>query len=282
MQKLACFIILVAIISRILQRIFFRSGIVIPEEAYIMYEKILVVSIHDYKEKWEDKIRQIINTAVYKESITVCVVIVFEKKSKPVSIPIDLQSRVFVTYAIKKDKKFVYKSIKKVYNNEDYICIFRKCAPYTNWDVNCLEFVSKKVVITASPSIDETPTFPTIKNNRGILENGSLKKFHSMKTVVTPSTCMCHNFIFADSENVLKIDFSNSMIEESIESAKKIMTPCFPIVKGKYIPSYAFYDTKKRYQKNMSVGISKHPLDKECIIKYGSVEAANLQVDFSK
>ena len=73
MQKLACFIILVAIISKILQSIFFRSGIVIPEEADIMYERILVVSIHDQKEKWEDKIRQILNTAVYKESITVCV-----------------------------------------------------------------------------------------------------------------------------------------------------------------------------------------------------------------
>tara|TARA_B100001989_G_scaffold253322_1_gene239954 strand:+ start:6813 stop:7661 length:849 start_codon:yes stop_codon:yes gene_type:complete len=282
MQKLACFIFIVAVISKILQNIFFRSGFINYEESNIIHERILVISVHNYKDEWENKVRQILNTSVYKENITVCVVILCDKKSKPVSVPIDLQHRAFVTYISNKTKNFISKSIEKVYNNEDYICIFRKCTPYTNWDVNCLEFVKNKVILTASPSLDENPTFPAIKNNRGVLENGGLKKFHSMKTKITPCTCICHNFIFSNSKNIFDVDFSNSIIEESINSSKKIMTPCFPIVKGKYIPPENFYDTKKQYYKNMSIGLSRYPLDNECIIKYGSVESANLQIEFSK
>jgi len=282
MQKLACFIFFVALLSKLLQKFFFHSGFINYEETNVIHEKILVISVHHYKDDWENKVRQILNTAVYKENITVCVVILCDKKSKPFSIPIDLQHKVFITYTSNKTKDFMSKSIEKVYNNEDYICIFRKSTPYTDWDVNCLEFIKEKIILTASPSLNETPTFPVIKNNRGILENGNLKKFRSMKTNITLSSCICCNFIFSSSKNVLDIDFSSSMINESIRSSKKVMTLCFPIIKGKYIPSEKFYDTKKEYHKNMSVGLSKYPPDNECIIKYGSVESANLQIEFSK
>ena len=36
------------------------------------------------------------------------------------------------------------------------------------------------------------------------------------------------------------------------------------------------------YTANMKVGLSENPLDNECIVKYGSVETAELQVEFSK
>ena len=39
---------------------------------------------------------------------------------------------------------------------------------------------------------------------------------------------------------------------------------------------------KNNIIKNMSIGLSRYPLDNECIIKYGSVESANLQIEFSK
>ena len=282
MQKFSCLFFFLAIVSIIFQKLFFNSKYISYDETNIISERILVISIHKYKDDWEYEVRKILDASVYKENISICVIIICNKKRSPFSIPIDLQSKVFITYTRSRNKDFISTSIKKVHNNEEYVCVFRNCSPYMNWDVNCLNFINRKTILTATPSLNEAPTFSTIKNNKGMLENGSLKKFHSVRKKVTPTSCICSNFIFAHSENILNIDFSNPMIHESMNTFKKIMTPCFAIVSGKYLPSEHVYDKEKKYHSNMKVGLSENPLDNECIVKYGSVETAELQVEFSK
>ena len=281
MQKLAIFIITLALISAMVTKFLFGPCLLNDEQTDVMYERILVLSIHMYGDDWEKKIRQIISTAVYKENITVCIILICDKIRKPISIPMDLQQKVCVTYVTNREKNLVKKPLEKIHTTEKYICIFNKSTPYENWDVNCLDIINENIILTATPSLGDTPTFPTVKKNKGIMTNGNLKSFYSMKTNATPSSCISSNFIFACSKNILQVDFGNSMIEETIRSPKKIMTPCFPIVKGKYVHSTKCYDTGKKYHSNMSIGLSKFPMDSECIAKYGSVEAAKLQIEFN-
>ena len=285
MERLAFFIIVLALITAIIQKMLFRSGIVSCDLTDTITEHILVISIYDFGDDWEKSVRQIINTAVYKENLTIGVVIKCKRSHQKINIPIDLQHRIHVTYISNKNKNVVSASIEKMSGNEDYIAIFRNSLPYNNWDVNCLDFATSKNIITCPPSKDDTPTFPVIKNDRGILDSGTPKKMKSMSMSLTHSSCLCSNFIFGDSKLVRKIEFKNPLIEETIKLKKiklKVMVPCFPIIRGKYIKSSSYYNTTNEYFKNMSVGLSRYPMDNECIMKYGSVEMANLQTEFGE
>ena len=282
MERLAFFIISLAVITAVVQKFFLRSGLISYEEEYVLDERILVISIYDYGEDWEASVRQILNTSFYKSNIIVGVVIRCSKSNQKVNVPIDLQQNTSVTYVSMKNEKYISDTLNKMYSGEEYICIFRKSVPYNNWDVHCLDVLTDKRVITSLPTHQDIPLFPVIKNNKGLLVNGNAKQINSMSMTVTSGVCLCHNFIFGKSFTVKNIDFNNSMLEESFKINKKIVIPCFPLIKGKYIKTKSFFDKDKKYFENMSIGLSQYPSDNECILKYGSVDTANLQLEFQR
>jgi len=284
MYKLSYYIIIFAIVTALIQKIIFRYGYQTYEENILINERILVISIFDYGENWEKSVRDILMKALYSENIKVGVVIKCRKSKQTINVPIDLQEKVHVMYVFSKNNKdYINKSIEKMYNNEDYITLFLKSKPLKDWDINCIEFTKKNVLITCPPCKKEIATFPTILKNKELLINGSLKKFRSMNTKFVPSVCICQNFLFGSHSIIQDINFKGSMIEETFKLKKKkvkIVVPSFPLINGTYVKSKQVHTNSYSYNKNMAIGISNNPLDDECILKYGSVETANLQVEF--
>lgn len=284
MIKLPAFIILLAIITALVQKVVSRC---FPHNEDVLEEsndkRVFVFLISHKGEDWEKSVRHIINSALYRNNIMVEVLVKGAKHSKH-DVPFDLQHRIHVMYTSQKHpEKMLNRYIEKTSGSEDYIAIFSKSLPYKDWDINCLDLVNKKKIITSCPAKHETQTFQTVKGNKGALSSSENKKMKNMMMTTTPTSVLCMNFIFGHSEDVKKINFGNTLIKETFVKQRekyKIHTTAFPIIKGDYISMERDYDDLKSYHNNMSIGLSKHPLDNECILKYGSVEAANFQMEF--
>ena len=280
MERLAFFIILFAVVTAVLQKFLFRTGLLKNDTIHVLSDSILAIAVYDYNYDWENAVRKILNNSVYKANVTIGLVIKCKKSNQKISIPIDLQSQVHVMYVNKRKKYTINDYIEKFYNNETYIAIFSYSFPCKEWDYNCVSFINKNRLITACPMCKDTATFPTIKNDKEVLRNDKLLRMKSMMGTVTKSVCLCENFIFGLYGVLNSINFSNSLIEESLNTKHKLITFCFPIVEGKYIKSYSCNNKNKKYSKNMFWGLTKYPTDTECIAKYGSVESANLKIEF--
>lgn len=280
MERLAFFIILFAVVTAMLQKFMFRTGLLKNDTINLLSDSILAIAIYDYNYDWENAVRKILNNSVYKNNVTIGLVIMCKKSNQKISLPIDLQPQVHVMYVNKRKKYTINDYIEKFYNNETYIAIFSYSFPCKEWDYSCVSFIKKNILITACPMCKNKSTFPTIKNDKEVLRNDKLLRMKSMMDTVTKSVCLCENFIFGSYGVLNSINFSNSLIEESLNTKHKLVTFCFPIVEGKYIKSYSCKNKNKKYNKNMFWGLTKYPTDTECISKYGSVESANLKIEF--
>lgn len=280
MQTLAIVIILCAVLTSIIQKLFWRYDFSTDDDIETTSYTILAIGIYEYEYDWEKAVRHMLSYCLYNSNVTVGLVIKCKSSKQRISVPIDLQHKVHVTYIYRNNERVTKTSIEKLYKGEDYIAVFTESYPCKNWDANCLDLIQKNRIITSPPSVKETATFPTITNHKGMLENGPLLKMASMSMCATRSVCLCKNFIFGTYETFKTLDLDGSMIDETFKTRKKIVIPCFPLINGRYIKSKTCYNERKAYYKNMVVGLTKYPTDSECIRKYGNVEVANLHAEF--
>lgn len=187
-------------------------------------------------------------------------------------------------------------AIKRLYNNEKYILFLHGAKPVMGWDDMCIR-LSNDIdggVICAFPTNDNIAAFPILVQEKQSI-NIKLEKFSMQRMIPVRSTVTSRSFTLMPYTSFLKFKkdaFHNSQLEQTIVYAYNDCYPYVPAVKLCHKTANCNVGIKLTRKQVVTleenvfglyprVGIVDNKNMEELILKYGSVDVANVMIHSS-
>lgn len=281
-MKLAYLIILSACASAFLQTLLYKLNILKKNIKVRSKKGIFMVVVLRFGSDWESVLENIFDSAEESQSINVGLVLMCTKPDQIIHIPRRWQHQVKVLHLRETSySKGVQIAIDQLMESEEYIVLTRGIRLVSGWDTLCVQTHRRRTVLCAPPSKDMLPTFPTLSIRKNRVHTGTLRKMQFTRPATTPCVTYCNTFVFLSTKDVTAIDFVDNPLKQTLQlNDMKLVCPCFPCVKqGTMQKDECVWE---HVHPGLVCGLTQDPDDEECIYKYGSIEAANLQYEFGR
>lgn len=289
--KLSIVLILCAIITSIIGRVFFPES---PDRNTRNKARIFVLFVAYKHSSWINVLVDMMRAATYPERVSIGVVEFVQKArdSLETQVPMNMHSAIHVFTVSTRTARHLQHArnmcLKRLYNDEEYVFMINDSILSIGWDEMLCNMVDDKSVITTRP-IDNRARYSALSRYGKV----RYKKMKMESHEAVPGLVWSPEFSFSTAHIAIEICRKHTMWEVSehlMRSGAAILEPTQLIAQPiestqlrmkqneadfKSFWEYAKYEERKH---NISIGLSVHPSSEEKIAKFGSTVAARIAV----